>query len=209
MKEIELPLTQTFSLTVDTHKLDVSKAVDIGGGRLGIPLGTVVDQDILVATETARKNGGKVLYATTSIEHQLEAILLLYFMGPFIEHSERRVMFESEILQSSALSFSAKKELFTKVANSEALLPGKKKNAVQSHLKKIMDWRNAFAHGNIGHDNIKGCFLRYYSGTPKTLRLSDEYWTELENCYKECSALLKEAMENLEARDSKASLMPN
>lgn len=208
MKEIELPLTQTFSLTIDTHNLDLSNAVDIGDGRLRVPLGMVVDQEILVTTEIARRNGGKVLYATTSIEHQIEALLLRYFTGPFIQHDDRRVMFESEILQSSALSFRAKKDLLVKVINSEELLLGKKKSAVQSQLKKIMEWRNAFAHGKIQHDNIKGCFLRYYSGVSKTLRLSDDNWTEIENCYKECSGLLREALESLEAKDNKVTDPP-
>ena len=100
MKEINLPINQTFSLTIDTHKLDMSNAVNMGDGSLKIPLGTIVDENISLKVETARKNGGRVLYATTSIEQTLEAILLEYFMGPFIKHEERRVMFEREILQS-------------------------------------------------------------------------------------------------------------
>lgn len=198
MKEIELPITQSFSITVDTHNVDMSNAVDMGDGRLMVPLGNIVDESISAITETARRNGGKVLYATTSIEQQLEEILLYYFMGPFIEHSDKRVMFEKEILQSSALSYSAKKELVSKLINNHELLTGKKKNKLQESLKKIMKWRNAFAHGKVQHDNLKGCFIKYYSGAPKTLTLTDEFWGGVESCFKDCSELLKETYNNLE-----------
>ena len=197
MKEINLPITQTFSITIDTRNFDMSKAVDMGNGHVSIPLGNIVDENISSIVEIARKNGGKVLYATTSIEQKLEAILLEYFMGPFIKHDDRRVMFEREILQSSALSYRAKKELVAKVINNGDLLPGNKKNVIQSYLKKIMEWRNAFAHGKIQHDSMAGCFVTYYSGELKTLSLTDEYWDEVERCFKECDAILSEAQQQL------------
>ena len=210
MKEINLPITQTFSITIDTHNIDMSKAVDMGDGRLVVPLGNIVDENISSIVETARKNGGKVLYATTSIEQTLEAILLEYFMGPFAGHDDRRVMFEREILQSSALSYRAKKELVTKLINDGELLPGNKKNVVQGHLKKIMEWRNAFAHGKIKHDSMVGFFITYYSGRIITLPLTDEYWDEVERSFKECDTLLNEAQQQLRApNESHNSNAPN
>jgi hypothetical protein len=146
MRDINLPMTQTYSITIDPQRLDLTKAVDMGNGRRRIPLGNIVDADIVARVETARRNGGKILYATTSIEQTLESILLNYFMGPFVRHDERRVMFEHEVLQSSALSYRTKKELVAKVINSEALLAGKEKSILQGHLSTIMEWRNAFAH---------------------------------------------------------------
>ena len=184
-------------MTIDTHNIDMSKAVDMGDGRLLVPLGKIVDESSSLKVETARKNGGKVLYATTSIEQKLEAILLEYFMGPFVKHEERRVMFETEILQSSALSYSAKKELVAKLVNDRQLLSGSKKNSLQSHLKTIMEWRNAFAHGKIKHDNNAGCYIVYYSGRPKQIFLTDEYWDEVESSFKECDALLTETHNQL------------
>ncbi len=198
MKDIELPITQTFSITIDTHNVDMSNAVEMEDGRLMVPLGNVVNNDISAITEKARANGGKVLYATTSIEQQLEGLLLGYFMGPFVEHEERRAMFEREILQSSALSYSTKKELVSKVVNELGLLPGKKKNRLQSSLKKIMEWRNAFAHGKVQHDNMQGCFVNYYSGGSKQLKLTDDFWSDLELIFKDCFELLKEAHDKID-----------
>ena len=201
MKDIELPINQTFSLTIDTHNIDMSNAVEVENGRFMIPLGDIVNENISSTIEKARVNGGKVLYATTSIEQQLEALLLSYFMDPSVRHEKRRALFEREILQSSALSYSSKKELVSKIVNEEGMLEGKKKNRLQSALKKIMEWRNAFAHGKIQHDSIQGCFIRYYAGDSKQLRLTDDFWSELEGVYKECSGLIKEAHSNIESED--------
>ena len=200
MREINLPMTQTYSITFTPQMFDSSKAVDMGNGRLVIPLGNIVDPQIGAVVETARRNGGKILYATTSIEQTLENILLNYFMGQFVEHEDRRVMFEHEVLQSSALSYRAKKELVTKIINNEALLEGKKKSAVQGNLRTIMEWRNAFAHGKIQHDTKKGCFIRYYSGETKTITLNDSYWDEVEKTFQECVELLKESERQLEKK---------
>jgi hypothetical protein len=193
MREIVLPFTQTFSLTIDLQKVDMSKAVDAGEGRLLIPLGTISNEEIGKTVEMARKNGGKILYATTSIEQRMEALLLEYFMGPFAGHNDRRVMFEREILQSSALGYRAKRDLVTKLVNELELLPGKEKNTLGSLLKKVMEWRNAFAHGKIQHDSKTGCLIKYYSGEPKTLALTDDYWSDVESSFKNCDALLTQA----------------
>lgn len=201
MKDIELPITQTFSLTIDTHNIDMSNAVEMKNGQFKVPLGDMVNESISETTEKARINGGKVLYATTSIEQQLESLLLRYFMGPFIKHDERRVIFERNILQSSALSYSSKKELVSKIINEADLLQGKKKNKLQSFLKKIMEWRNAFAHGKVQHDNIQGCFIKYYAGDSKQLKLTDDFLSDLESVFKECSELIKEAQDNLKKHE--------
>lgn len=200
MRDIELPITQTYSVTVDLQKLGETQPIDDGDGKWIVPIGNIVDEEACAITSTALRNGGKILYATTSIERQLDQLLLHYFMGPFEEHSDKRVMFESEILQSTALSFSAKKELVAKVVNDAQLLVGKKKNRFQGNLKKIMNWRNAFAHGRIQHDNATGCFIHHYSGAPKKLVLDDKFWDEVEVCFTECSELLKYAYGELDKK---------
>lgn len=53
MREISLPITQTFSITIDTHNIDMSKAVDMGEGRFLVPLGNIVDENISAIVETA------------------------------------------------------------------------------------------------------------------------------------------------------------
>ncbi|MFA5825391.1 MAG: hypothetical protein WC825_05380 [Gallionellaceae bacterium] len=200
MKEISLPITQTFSMTIDTHNIDMSKTVDLGDGRIGVHVGTMSSIEVAPIMEVARKNGGHILYAATSIEQQLEGILMLYFMGPFIKHDDRRQVFEMEILQSSSMSYSAKKELVLKIVSDNNLLDGEVKNQLQTQLKKIMEWRNAFAHGKMQYDNIAGCFIKHYSGRQQKLDLNDGYWEKVEQNFKECNASLKEVLDKLVCR---------
>lgn len=199
MKDINLPINQTVSLTIYPRNIDMSNAVEIENGQFIVPLGDMINESISAIMEKARINGGKVLYATTSIEGQLETLLLTYFMGPFVRHEQRRVLFEREILQSSALSYSSKKELVSTIVNEHHLLQGKKKNKLQGGLKKIMEWRNAFAHGKVQHDNTQGCFIKYYSGGIRQLKLTDEFWSNLEVVFNECSELIKEAGDKIES----------
>jgi len=194
MKEIQLPITQTISMPL---KADLSKAVDLGNGNFRIDIGEVSSNDYAPLIETARRNGGNILYATTSIEQQLEYILMEYFMGPFIKHEERRVLFEREILQSTALGYRAKKELISTIVKHNHLLDTKTLSSLQKRLKQVMDWRNAFAHGKLIYDTVAGCSLRYYSGGAKSQPLTDEYWTEVENGFKECIELLKAVQNEL------------
>lgn len=77
-------------------------------------------------------------------------------------------------------------------------MPGKKKNKLQSGLKRVMDWRNAFAHGKVQHDSLHGCLIKYYSGEPRTLKLTDDFWTELEEVFRLSSEFIKEASDGLD-----------
>lgn len=190
MKELDLPITQTVSVTV--YKEGSGPSLDNGQT---IPL---INEAILTTMKTARKNGGVILYATTSIEQGIEKVLFRYFMGAHKGVDARRDLFEREILQSSALSFNAKKELMSKVVDKGELLAGKDKNRLQKNLKQIIQWRNGFAHGTVRHDAHKGPFLKYYSGGNQELLLTDEFWAEVETVFAECRKLLESADNALE-----------
>ena len=202
MKEIQLPISQTISLTFNAEDLNLKDAVDLGDGVSRVSLGTMIDPAISENLQTARKNGGVILYATTSIEQQLEHILLKYFMGEFVQYEERREIFEKEILQSSALSFNSKKELILKIVNNLELLQRKRKSKLQKCLKDIMVWRNAFAHGSVRNDTKKGCFIKYYSGGEKEYLLTDIFWHNIEICFKNCTSLLKDVEKNLKKKNA-------
>ncbi|HKB59250.1 MAG TPA: hypothetical protein VKC56_04305 [Gallionellaceae bacterium] len=205
MKEIKLPINQTYSMRL---KFDPAKAVDLGNGVVRHTLGTFSTEDAAPSLEMARKNGGNILYATTSVEQQLENILMLYFMGPFIKHEERRILFEREILQSSALSYNAKKELVSKILAHNEVVDNKVLNKLQQKLKRIMEWRNAFAHGKLIYDADAGCSLQYYSGSAKTLSLTDDLWSEVEECFLECTELLKAVQLSVEKHVSESRGLP-
>ncbi len=151
---------------------------------------------------TLQKNGAEILYATINIENILENLLTVYLFGTRKIHNERRCFFENELLQSSYLSFAAKKAIGQKIIHRLNLLKGSQKNILESNLKKIMDWRNAFAHGKLVNDVHEGCFIQYFSGFSKELKLDDEFWVSVERCFSDTEELLTEIVRKLDSHTS-------
>ncbi|MCW9023091.1 MAG: hypothetical protein OQK73_00270 [Gammaproteobacteria bacterium] len=199
MREINLPIPNTYSLTptIDTNRR--SEWIEQQDGTYLVPLGNIVSPEKASEIEMARLNGGKILYATTSVERLVDKILIEYFMGPFQEHDEKRVLFENDVIQSSSFSYSFKKALIKRILDTHKLLKGDHKNKLNKYLKDIMIWRNAFAHGDIEYNDPKGCYIEYYSGEKKKLILSDEYWDKVEHTFSGCNSLLLELTEKLQS----------
>lgn len=188
MKEIELPITQTVSATIKFND----------EGIIANDIGYMMNEDIQRKMKVARDNGGKILYAATSIEQELENFLLVYFMGPFYGPDDRRHLFENELLKSTVMSFSDKKILFFKILNSKGFIKGKEKDQLATQLKSIMNWRNAFAHGKVQHDTEKGCSLKYYSGSHKEQLLDEKFWDTVLKIFESCKQLLKKSRDNMQ-----------
>lgn len=197
MKEIDLPVTTTYSITVDTHNMSDMPIEDIAGKKM-VSLGTIdigeKSNDIIIA----RNNGGKILYATTSIEQKLERIISHYIFGLFLGPHPERSFFENEILGSSNIGFNFKKELVKKLINSEKLLEGKNKHKLERKLADIMMWRNAFAHGKLQYDNVQGCFLKYYSNGHKQMMLDDQFWDVTVQTFEESDKILDQIFNYIE-----------
>lgn len=191
MKEIELPVTTTFSFTIDTHALYNQTPQEIDG-RLMVPLGTIDMADKAKDIEVVRRNGGKILYATTSIEKKLEQIISGYMFGLFLREHPERSFFENEILGSSNIGFSFKKELVKTLVNQNQFLKGKDKHELERKLSDIVKWRNAFAHGSLQYDNVHGNFLNYYSNGHKKIMLNDSFWDEVIQTFTECEKTLND-----------------
>jgi len=204
MKELDIQIDKTFSTTTGTIEENDN---EFGALRAAFDTAfdNAFDEELSKDFEKLRNNGGKILFATTSIEKKMECLLLRVFMGPmgpFQGSGQRRTLFKNEILQSTALSYSAKKELVFKAINILKILTGSDKSKLQTHLKSIMEWRNAFAHGSISHVHERGYSISYYSGGNKSLELTNIYWEEVENTFQECNELLLKALENLEKKDA-------
>lgn len=189
IKKLKLPVSGTIRLKVDKHNYLQRM------GMIDIP-----QQSKELAA--LRKNGAEILYATIAIEKILGALLSTYLFGTRLVHNERRCFFENELLQSSYLTFAAKKAIGQKIIHKYNLLKGSQKNTLESNLKKIMDWRNAFAHGTLINDIHKGCFIEYFSGSSKELTLDDELWATVEKCFADTNKLLAETVKKLDSHAS-------
>lgn len=196
MKRIKLPISTTFAMSIDMQNIteDNIKVVD---GQKVIHFGTFEPAKHNDDISTIHSNGAQVLYAATSIEKKVESIILVYFFGQVLGINKERDFFSYELLQSSALTFSFKKELLQKIVSNKKLLKGKRKNSLQLNMKNIIEWRNAFAHGKVNHDNNIGFKLAYYSSSHKTIELNDPYWIQVEKCFKDTEQLLTDVENTL------------
>ena len=199
MKSIKLPISQTMSSSIDLGNLTKDDVVEVDGKRI-IKMGAIDVAAGVKELNCARENGAQVVYAATSVETQLEDFLLLYFIGPFLGPDERRDFFVHNVLQSSGISYSFKKELVLKIVDKYGFVKGKDKSDLTKCLKSIMDWRNAFAHGRLEHDSQLGAVLRFFSGSPKAITLNDEYWSQVEECFENARRLVKCALDGLRKR---------
>lgn len=198
MKEIDLPLKQTVSMTIDLQAPLVKDELIEEDGRYFRNLGSVGAEQFSEMA-IARKNGGKVLFTTTSIEADIDDIISSYFMGNSNPVTKQKNIFDRELLKSSILNFSAKKELLKKIIHSTDILKRKKKDDLEQLISQVMKLRNAFAHGKISYDTKDGCFIEFYSGKVRTKKLNDKFWDTLVRTYEQATALLDEAKNNLSA----------
>lgn len=189
MKKIDLPTTNTVSFTLNQAGTAYA-GILMPDGLQHISLGEIKEIDWENLT-IARENGGKILWSTVCLEKSMEDILLSYFMGTFSGACDKRELFKNELLQASFLQLSAKKHLISKVAAKFYLFKGKEREKLEGHLKSIIQWRNAFAHGNLTLNATSGVVLNYYSGSPKVEFLSDSFWNTVESVFKGCDDLLK------------------
>jgi len=201
MKKITLPITQTYSSTLDLMAIPKENIVQREGHvEIHFPLMDFAESNKVL--QTVRENGSLVVYAATSIEGQIDQILLHYFFGPASKPNLRRDYFLQNILQSESLTYAFKRNLLTKIVNLEELLVGGQKNKLDQNLKSIMTWRNAFAHGTIHYDASYGAEIKYFSGSPQVQPLSDDFWNQVESCYGETDRLLTDILQTLAKLDS-------
>lgn len=174
MKEINLEIGFTTSLKLDVEKLKAPPPP----GETRVLLGTMDVQGLRGEIEIARRNGAQVVWAALEIEQDMEHIISTHMFLP-VGINPPRDFFNSKILAGSFFGFAPKKELVREIVHQRELLDGKEKNRLGGLLKKVMDKRNAFAHGHITGMQDHGCVLRYFAGHQREDHLTDGYWDEL------------------------------
>lgn len=190
MKKIDLPIVNTARFKIDIDALNNANNISSNSLTSTIPLGNIGEknwQDLQIT----RENGNQIICCTVNIEKDIEEIMLSFFMGSVPELNEKRELFKSELLQTSFLTFSAKKHIVMKIAEKTSSYKERDRNKLQSYLKSIMSWRNAFAHGELIVDATTGIHLEYYSGGKKSDVLDVGYWNTIESIFKNCDKTLK------------------
>lgn len=138
------------------------------------------------ALEVIEKNGSELIAATVMLEDRMiEAVgKLLFLKGA--ESQLQRDFFAEEIIGTSDLSFAFKRRVLTRLLERTSAISDERITELKSGLNKIMEWRNAFAHGKIVHEHNGGFFLAYYSGGRKEISLNDDLFEKVEGTFRKC-----------------------
>lgn len=134
----------------------------------------------------AYANGSQLIIAGLAIERDLVDIIAMFFCrnGGII-----RDEFMNRILYSSWCNFDAKKKLFLEIVDNVRVLEKSDIQKVDSSIAKVIENRNAFAHGRIIAKN-GSLYVCYYRGRAVERELNDQFWDYAEDCYKEAHRLI-------------------
>jgi hypothetical protein len=150
------------------------------------PLLTIED-DFDEAREI-RRIAGRIISATSAVDQVIAEIIAGTI---FREVKEHRELVLGSVLNSDWCSLAAKRKLLTIAIEKFNLLNGAKKSLLEQNLKKVTQYRNAFAHGTFGH-NGETQEIHYFEGAPRTAKLDDTYFDELERSFLSAWELLEE-----------------
>ena len=174
---VRLPVKQLRfpkELTVLFH-LDGSRPKTTSSGAEGI-------EDLA----TIEKNGSELIMAAVMLEDRMiEATSKLLF-GRSAESSKPREFFVAEIMGTSDFSFAFKRRVFTRLLENTGVLDDPAIKELKAGLNKVMEWRNAFAHGKVLHEHNGGYLLQYYSGGVQELVLDNAFFDKVENTVRSC-----------------------
>lgn len=162
----------------------------------GHPLFTT-EEDFDQAREI-RRLSGRVISAASAIDQTIAEIIL---KTVFQEVREHRELVLGSVLNSDWCSFAAKRKLLFLAVEKFDLLQGTAKCQLEKNLKKIMQYRNAFAHGTLAH-NVDVQELHYFEGRPQIAILNDAYFEKLEQTFLEAWETLEKINNECEKRKS-------
>ena len=146
---------------------------------------------------TIEKNGAELITAAVMLEDRMINAVAKILFSKSPETQIRREFFAEEIMGTSDFSFSFKRKVFTRLLERTYALDAGEINELKAGLNKVMEWRNAFAHGKIVHEHNAGFVLSYYSGGRKEFVLDDAFFEQVEstirNCLYRCNSIIESA----------------
>ena len=143
----------------------------------GHPL--LTNEDDFDEAREIRRMSGRIISATSAVDQVIAQIIADTI---FKEVNTHRELVLGSVLSSDWCSLAAKRKLLAIAVEKFRLLSGPKKDELDRGLKKVTQYRNAFAHGTLAH-NGEAQELHYFEGSPKQVTLNDAYFEELERCF--------------------------
>ena len=167
-------------------ELQLPKAIPIRFYFNGEKPKTQASGEVLSEMAVIERNGLEILSAAIMMEDRMiEAVGKILF-GSNNENQKNREFFENEIMGTSDFSYSFKRRAFTRLLEQHNVINPDKIKKLKAGLNKIMEWRNAFAHGKVLHELNGGFVLQYYSGGHQELVLDDSFFENVESIIRDC-----------------------
>ena len=130
-----------------------------------------------------------IIDSAYNIEKQLESLITFYFFERHDINKEKAKVFDEQILKSNWCSFESKRKLIIFIVTDLVAFSTKKKQQdYENILRKIMNYRNAFTHGQLTFigDRVK---LTWFETKARTEFLTDDYLTKIEYEFLHCFEL--------------------
>lgn len=170
MKEIQLPKAIAVRYYFDGES---PKTIASGG-------------DFSTEMAVIERNGSEIISGAVLLEERMiEAVCKLLFGKNSTENWQSQ-FFVDEVIGTSDFQFSFKRRVFTRILEQRNILAKEEIDRLKAGLNKVMEWRNAFAHGSVLHENGAGFVLQYYSGGHKESVLDDAFFEKVEETIRSC-----------------------
>lgn len=159
----------------------------------GHPLFT--NEDDFDEAREIRRMSGRIISATSAVDQVIAEIIADTI---FKEVKTHRELVLGSVLSSDWCSLAAKRKLLAIAVEKFGLLCGSKKSELEQSLKKVTQYRNAFAHGTLAH-NGEAQELHYFENKPQTVTLNDAYFEELESCFLTTWSILEQVQQSIKS----------
>jgi hypothetical protein len=131
------------------------------------------------------QNVQEVLIATSTIERTLKGLITTFF----VTEAEKKLLFSQFVVGSDTFTLMQTRRTAIQVLSGINIGKDKLKD-LDDMLSKIIKYRNALIHGHPAwvHDKFQ---LAFFSGSPMTVDITDDYWDKLHKIFWDCYVLLE------------------
>jgi hypothetical protein len=142
-------------------------------------------------------NKTQIINCFQSIESYINQLIVYDFLGRYDPlKKDQFEKFKARILHTSWFNFNEKRKMATQIVLENTSRDADKKE-IESLLRKIMSYRNAFIHGKFMTNGIDSK-MEYYEGELKEMNLTHKEWDKITETFSQGYSILRRLMLNLE-----------
>jgi hypothetical protein len=148
-------------------------------------------ENILSGMENIRVNKLIIIENAYHIESIIQSCIS-YFLFGTKDGSDKRLFFETNVLNSNWCSFSSKRKLIKSILDELVEVESKTKAEIDKEVGKVMKYRNAFTHGLITIQSDGDVRLTWSEDRIHNQILNDDFFNEIVTHFDKTFKLLDE-----------------